>query len=170
MAKMVFKTTPNAAYEWAELEGGDTMSAAERAAFVDEFINQNGLVPVESVFVGDTPARKWGRYKAAYSVANALPAALPGRETDLLKANDEVAALRAEIARLSDQLGKKRKSKENVVDVTDTGSISSAAGGQTTEEARANLNTQEGVNLVGGGEELRANMATADRSDDNPRV
>jgi hypothetical protein len=169
MAKMVWKTTPSAAYEWAELEGGDTMSQAERAAFVDEFVTQNGLVPVESTFMGDIPTHRFGRYKADFALASALPVALPGRESDLRKANDELAATKAELARALEQLGKKRKGKENVVDTGDTGTITAAAGGQTTEEARANLNTQDGVNLVGNGEEVREDMGTADRSDDNPK-
>lgn len=171
MAKVVWKKTPKSAYEWVEVEGGETMKDHERAALLDDFISENGLVPVETSYDGETPRHKYGRYIAGAGAASALaPTALPGREDDLVKANETIDDLRAQLARANDQLGKKpAKSKAKVVDEDTTAGIGSASVG-TTEDAREALNQQEGVNLVGGGEEMREDMSTADRSDDNPKV
>lgn len=170
MAKVVWKTTPRAAYEWAEVEGGDTMSDAQRDAFLDEFVSDNGLVPVETTYAGEVPTHKYGRYKAGFTSAAALaPLGNPGQQGDLTKANAEIDRLKAELARATDQLDKKpEKSKAEVVDdvVSGIGSASIS----TTEDAREALNQQEGVNLVGGSEEMRVDMSTADRSDNNPKV
>lgn len=171
MAKVVFKTTPKAAYEWAEVEGGDTMKDYERSAMLDDFIAENGLVPVETTFVGEVPTHKFGRYKAGSAMASALaPTALPGRETDLTKAQQENDRLKAELARVTAQLDKKNAGKggADVVDEVTPGIGSASV--STTEDAREALNQQEGVNLVGGGEEIHEDMSTADRSDDNPKV
>jgi len=63
MAKVVFKTTPGAAYEYAEIEGGETMKDYERASMLDDFIAEHGLIPVESTFEsGEMPTHKYGRY------------------------------------------------------------------------------------------------------------
>ncbi|MFA6031818.1 MAG: hypothetical protein WC889_02825 [Myxococcota bacterium] len=170
MAKIVWKTTPKAAYEWVEVEGGSTMSGAETKAFLDELVEENGLVPVESTFVGETPHHKFGRYKAGGAMPQALaPQALGAREGDLTKANAEVDRLKAELARANAQLGKQPdKSKADVVDEVEQGIGSAGIG--TTEELREVQNTQDGMNLVGGGEEVHEDMSTADRSADNPKV
>lgn len=169
MAKIVWKTTPKAAYEWVEVSGGGTMTHAEQVAFLDEYVSENGLVPVETDFIGESPKHRYGRYKADGAAAQALPVALPSQEGDLTKANDELAALRAENARLQAQLEKKpAKSRAEVVEGGDQGI--GTAGVQTTDDARATLNQQEGIDLVGSGEEVREDMSTADRSDDNPKV
>lgn len=173
MAKVVYKTTPKAAYEWAEVEGGSTMSHYETAALLDSFIEENGLVPVETVFEGETPRHKFGRYKALGAPALALaPTATAGHESDLAKANAELARLQAELARAQDQLGKLPKSKlADMVEGNFDDTVDSSTGGaQTTESARATLNQQEGVNIVASGEEVREDMSVADRSDDNPVV
>jgi len=62
MAQVVFKSTPGAAYEYAELEGGETMKDYERASMLDDFIAENGLIPVEATFEGEKPVHKYGRY------------------------------------------------------------------------------------------------------------
>ena len=108
MAKIVWKTTPHAAYEWVEVEGGTSMSHHEIAALLDEYISENGLVPVESDYVGEAPRHKYGRYKATPATASALaPAALPTRESDLAKANERADAAEAELALLRAQIDKK---------------------------------------------------------------
>ena len=169
MAKIVWKTSPHAAYEWVEVEGGESMSHHHIAAMLDEFISENGLVPVESDYVGEAPRHKYGRYKAATATASALPPALPTRESDLSKANDEIERLKAELARANAQLDKKpAKSKAQVVDEVELGIGS--AGRQPTEDARETLNQQEGVNIVASGEEVREDMSSDDRSDNNPKV
>lgn len=170
MAKIVWKTTPHAAYEWVEVEGGDSMSHAERAALLDEFISENGLVPVETVYVGEAPRHKYGRYVATGATASALaPTALPTRESDLAKANERADAAEAELARLRAQLDKKpAKSKAKVVDEVEPGIGSS--GRQSAEDARDTLNQQDGVEIVASGEEVRKDMSSDDRSDDNPKV
>lgn len=169
MAKIVWKTTPKAAYEWVEVEGGDSMTHAELVAFKDEFISENGLVPVETDYVGEAPIHKYGRYKAASATASALaPTALPTRQEDLAKANDELAQLRAENARLASQLGKKQdKSGAEIVEGSADDLVGSS-GRQTTEDARDTLNQQEGVDIQPSGSEVREDMSTDDRSDDNP--
>lgn len=172
MAKVVWKTTPKAAYEWVELEGGGSMSHAEQVAYLDEYIEANGLVAVETTFDGEVPRHRYGRYKAAGAPAAALaPTALPGREGDLTSANAEIDRLKAELARALDQAGKREAQGKGaeVIEGSAVGGIPSAAGGQPVEEARAILNQQEGVDLVGSGEEVREDMSTADRSDDNPK-
>ena len=170
MAKIVWKTTPKAAYEWVEVEGGSSMSHVEQKAFLDEFIEENGLVPVESSFIGEVPVHKYGRYVAGGGQASALPpAALPTRESDLNKANAEVERLKAELARANDQLGKKQEGKSGakVVEGSEVEGIGSA-GRQTTEDARDTLNQQEGVEIVPSGEEVREDATSDDKSDDNP--
>jgi len=62
MAKVVFKTTPGAAYEYAEIEGGETMKDYERASMLDDFIAEHGLIPVEATLDGERPVYKYGRY------------------------------------------------------------------------------------------------------------
>jgi len=62
MAQVVFKSTPSAAYEYAELEGGETMKDYERASMLDDFVAENGLIPVEATFEGEKPVHKYGRY------------------------------------------------------------------------------------------------------------
>lgn len=173
MAKVVWKTTPKAAYEWVEVDGGKTMSDAETKAYLDEYVEDHGLVPVESTFVGETPIHKYGRYKAVSAVASALPPALPGREDDLVKANAEKSALEQEVARLKAQLGKQEKAGKGaeVVDADDTATRGTATGGaQTTEDARAAFNEQSDDKLVGSGEEIREDPSSNDKSDDNPKV
>lgn len=169
MAKIVWKTTPKAAYEWVEVEGGGSMTHAELVAFQDEYIAEHGLVPVESEFIGEAPRHKYGRYKATGTAAQALaPAALPAREADLSKANDELEALKAENARLLSQLEKKEaKGGAEVVGSTLIDAFGSS-GRQTTDDARDTLNQQGGVDIEASGQEVREDMGTDDRSDDNP--
>lgn len=174
MAKVVFKKTPHAAYEYAEVQGGDTMKDFERAALLDEFVAENRLVPVETTFVGDIPTHKYGRYIAGGVAASALPPALPGRENDLIKVNDELAAARAEIARLNAQLGKQpEKSKAEIVEplpiVAPLPIGTSGGGGQSTEDARATL-SQNGPAVLPTSEQVREDNSTADRSTDNQVV
>ncbi len=173
MAKIKWMTTPKAAYEWVEVQGGDTMSEAERKAFLDEYVEDNGLVPVESTFVGETPIHKYGRYKAGGAVASALPPALPGRENDLTKANADLAAANAELARLRGPLGTQEKAGKGaeVLDADDAATRGTATGGaQTTEDARAAFNEQSDDKLVGSSEEVREDPSSNDKSDDNPKV
>lgn len=172
MAKVVWKTTSKAAYEWVEVEGGSTLSDLDRRALIDEYVEENGLVPVESTFVGDVPVHKYGRYKAASATASALPAPLAHREEDVTKLNADKVALEQEVARLRAQLGKQEKSGKGaeVVDGDETKARGTASGGaQTTEDARAAFNEQDGLpELVGSGEEVREDPASNDKSDDNP--
>ena len=172
MAKVVFKKTPHSAYEWAEVEGGDTMKDYERAALLDDFVAKHQLVPVETTFMGEQPTHKYGRYIAGGAAAQALPAALPNREGDLLKANAELDALRAENARLLAQMNKAPEKYTGAV--VDTPPIvaplpigTSGGGGQTTEDARATL-SQGGPEVLPSSEQVREDMSTADKSDDNP--
>jgi len=170
MAKVEFVTTPKAAYEWAEVTGGGSMSDAQRAALLDEFIEEHGLVPVEAAFRGETPIHKYGRYKAAFAVASALPTALPNRESDLNKANEERDALRAENARLLAQLGKAKGAKmADDDDAIDNQRGDSSGGPQTTDDARAALSESlPGDQTVGTSSDPRRNVADNDKSDDNP--
>jgi hypothetical protein len=173
MAKIKWVTTPKAAYEWVEVGGGDTMTEAQRSAFLDEYVEDNGLVPVESTFVGEVPVHKYGRYKATSAVASALPPVLPGREDDLVKANADKAALEQEVARLKAQLGKQEQAGKGaeVVDADDAAMRGTATGGaQTTEDARAAFNEQSDDKLVGSGEEVRRDSTSNDKSDNNPKV
>jgi hypothetical protein len=170
MAKIVWKSTPKAAYEWVEVEGGESMSHHQIAAFLDDYISENGLVPVETDYVGETPRHKYGRYIATGAAASAVaPTALPTRETDLAKANERADALEQEVARLKAQLDKKPAARTaKMVDKVEPGIGS--AGRQSTEDARDTLNTQDGVDIVASGEEVREDMSSDDRSDDNPKV
>jgi len=170
MAKVVWKTTPKAAYEWAEIDGGESMKDYERSAMLDDFIAENGLVPVETGFVGEVPTHKYGRYKASGAPASALaPSPLAGREGDVVKANSELDKLRSENARLLAELDRQPKvRKAKLVDPVEPGIGSSGA--QDAEDARDTLNQQDGVDIVASGAEVREDMSSADRSDTNPKV
>ena len=173
MAKVVFKKSPKSAYEWAEVEGGETMSSVQRAALLDEFVEENGLVPVETTFRGESPDHKYGRYIAGGKRASALPRALPSRTNDLNRANEELEALRAENARLAAQLDKKPSSSgANVVEGNDAETRGTAAGGpQSTDDAREVINQSlpEGMEIATSSEP-RVDSGTNDKSADNPPV
>ncbi len=169
MAKIVWKKSPKSAYEWIEVEGGESMSHAELMAFRDEYISEHGLMPVETDFVGEKPIHKYGRYLPSSVVAaQALaPTAIPTAEMDAAKLNDKVRYLEAELAKANEALGKQpEKAKAKVVDDVEPGIGSS--GRQDTQDARMTLNQQDGVDIVPTGEEVREDMTTDDRSDDNP--
>lgn len=170
MAKVVFKTTPKAAYEWVEVEGGDTMKDYERSALLDDFIADNGLVPVETAFHGETPTHKYGRYKAAFAApANALaPMATHGDDVNKLKS--EKSEMEQELSRLRAQLSKKNAGKDGADEVEPMAAGIGGSTISTTDDAREALNQTDGINLVGASEEVREDMSTADRSDDNPVV
>ncbi|SCW56940.1 hypothetical protein SAMN02927924_01429 [Sphingobium faniae] len=90
MAKVIMTTPPGAAYEYAEVQGGTSMSHAEIAALLDEYVEKHGLYPVETVYDGESPRHKYGRYKPTQT-ATEQPAA---------PSNDEIASMRSEIEEL----------------------------------------------------------------------
>ena len=80
MAQVVFKSTSGAAYEYAELEGSETMKPHEKAALLDDFVAEHGLIPVESTFDGDVPSHRYGRYLSDEEAAVADGAKRRGRK------------------------------------------------------------------------------------------
>jgi len=81
MARIIFvKSSPAAAYECAEIEGGETMKPHEKAAMLDDFIAEHGLIPVESTFDGDVPSHRYGRYPSEEDAAVADGAKRRGRK------------------------------------------------------------------------------------------
>ena len=81
MARMIFvKSSPAAAYECAEIEGGETMKPHEKAALLDDFVAEHGLIPVESTFDGDVPSHRYGRYLSEEDAAVADGAKRRGRK------------------------------------------------------------------------------------------
>ena len=79
-----------------------------------------------------------------------------------------IESLKAQVARLSAQLEKKNAGKGGAEVVDEVVPGIGSASISTTEDAREALNQQDGVDLVGSGEEVRQDMSTADRSDRNP--
>jgi len=81
MARIIFvKSSPAAAYECAQIEGGETMKPHEKAAMLDDFIAEHGLIPVESTFDGDVPSHRYGRYLSEEDAAVADGAKRRGRK------------------------------------------------------------------------------------------
>ena len=81
MARIIFvKSSPAAAYECAEIEGGETMKPHEKAAMLDDFVAEHGLIPVESTFDGDVPSHRYGRYLSEEDTAVADGAKRRGRK------------------------------------------------------------------------------------------